>query len=528
MTSSRYDASPAPERSALATEESDSANAQIVADREGPGVSIRADVSWVGGSRMLRGHFNLDDDAYVVVGQIDPDGVVRVLFPTDPQDQGLVRGNRSYQTNESFAGFEDQFNYRASQARFTSSGYTPLSYDRGVGYMFVIASWRPMQLSQMASTNDGWDSYEIADDSYLRDPRPAIYELASLLAGTNREAYTVKFATYFSTTTDGFGQFGFGNSAFSSAYCPGAGVFGFASSPFSNSSFSSFYNWGESFAYRGEYYGYNAALNCYSPAGAFYNPFGARGSGFGYLAQLPLFPRTPGQFIQAGNHRSPLDPHSPLPPVLLHPRLGTPLAGQASDRHLVSADQRHYDPEYRSRGLKTDDTPLSEPSGHDRRLPHIDGNAFDMHSRPSIQQMVSRRATSENEGRDGSRNSRISTDASTGTMRQAWAQQRVQNEGRSSNSDAQTRMRTDNSSRSYTPSHSTSGSQDHRSDYGRSSGADRSSGSARSAGSPSSGSYGGTRSGSAGRASSPAPTPARVSPPSTPPAPSSSSGPSKP
>src|SRR5947209_7677731 len=52
----------------------DSLNAQAVADAEGPRVSIRAEFSNVSGSRRVRGIFNLQDDAYVVIGHIDADG----------------------------------------------------------------------------------------------------------------------------------------------------------------------------------------------------------------------------------------------------------------------------------------------------------------------------------------------------------------------------------------------------------------------------------------------------------------------
>ena len=48
--------------------------------------------------------------------------------------------------------------------------------------MFVIASWRPMHFERF-QTGNIWDSFELTDDSYMRDPRPAIYELATLLAG---------------------------------------------------------------------------------------------------------------------------------------------------------------------------------------------------------------------------------------------------------------------------------------------------------------------------------------------------------
>ncbi len=517
MTSSRYDVSPAPERTTLTPEERDSASAQTIADREGPAVSIRADVSWASNSRMTRAYFNLGDDAYVVVGQIDPNGVVHFVFPTDPNDDGFVRGNRSYQTNETFAGFEDNFNYRAYQARYTTSGYTPYSYDRGVGYMFVIASWRPMHLDQIGRGTNAWDTFEIADDSYLRDPRPAVYELASLLAGTNREAYTVKFATYYNTTTDGFGGFGTGNfSAFNSAYCPGYQSFGFSSSPFNNPVYTNSHYWGESFFYRGQYYGYNSSFDCYSPSN-YYNPFGY-GSGFGQLAQQPLFPPH-GGLLDAPSHRNPLNPRAPQPPMIGRPQPVLPAGIQAGQRRLAAADEPHYNPSYRNRGLKTDDTPLADPAGESRRSPRVDANGFDTRSRPSIQQMIGRHVDNQNDGRDWSHNARISNDATTGSMRQAWAQ-RSQNEGRTTNSDAQARMRTDVSGRSSSSGQSSSGAQSHRSDASGSS--------QHSYGGSSSPSSGASRAGGASTSSAPAHVAAPAASPPPAASSSSSAGPSKP
>ena len=78
---------------------------------------------------------------------------------------------------------------------FHYSAATNGTYDGGLGYVFVIASWRPMHFERFR-TGDTWDSFEVADDSYMRDPRPAIHELATLLAGDNSEAYTVKFARF--------------------------------------------------------------------------------------------------------------------------------------------------------------------------------------------------------------------------------------------------------------------------------------------------------------------------------------------
>jgi hypothetical protein len=60
----------------------------------------------------------------------------------------------------------------------------------------------------------------------MRDPRPAIHELATLLAGENSEAYTVKFARFTDTqrytpATERTPQ------PYSAGYCAGYEPFGF-------------------------------------------------------------------------------------------------------------------------------------------------------------------------------------------------------------------------------------------------------------------------------------------------------------
>ena len=111
-----------------------------------------------------------------------------------------MRGGHSYDVPEFFAGFEDAFRYRAAYD-LSLRGFTPArydSYDGGTGYVFVIASWQPMRFEQFME-NERWQSFEIADDQYLYDPRPAIEEFAALLTGENREGYTVRYARYYNT-----------------------------------------------------------------------------------------------------------------------------------------------------------------------------------------------------------------------------------------------------------------------------------------------------------------------------------------
>src|SRR5262249_48313860 len=232
-------------------------------------VSIRAEFSNASGSRRVRGMFNLQDDAYVLLGHIDADGVLRIVFPTEPGDEGFVKGGRSYQTNEFYAGFVGQYQYRAQTMRGAALSRSYDSYDGGFGYLFVIASWRPMRFEQF-QTDGQWDSFEMTDEEYLNDPRPAIYELASLLVGTNREAYTVKFARYSnSRSLYGNDTYYAGNSL---NLCSGYQSFGFDGFPslYLSSLLDSRMAFGYgagyagySFTYRGSRYTYDSFRDCY-------------------------------------------------------------------------------------------------------------------------------------------------------------------------------------------------------------------------------------------------------------------------
>jgi hypothetical protein len=136
----------------------DSIIAQAIADREGPRVSIHAQLTSFSDSRRVRGVFRLDDDAYVVVGHIDADGVLRIAFPGDPSDDGFVHGGRTYQTNEFFAGFNGEYRFRARTSMFHYRGLAR-RYDGGLGYVFVIARGdrctssgsKPKQVGQLRS-----------------------------------------------------------------------------------------------------------------------------------------------------------------------------------------------------------------------------------------------------------------------------------------------------------------------------------------------------------------------------------------
>lgn len=408
-SSSRFDVGPSPRAQARARAAAvhDSIVAQTVADQEGPRVSIRAEVRAVSGSRRVRAMFNVQDDAYVVVGHIDADGILRIAFPNEPGDDGFVKGQKSYQTPEFYAGFTDQYAFRArTDGMFRSTAVTHDSYDAGFGYVFIIAGWRPLHTDRF-QTNGSWDTFELTDAAYYRDPRPAIYELASLLAGDNREAYTVQFAQYFDTDVayDGYNTLGSLNGY---GYCNGYQPYGFASSPFTFGLNSLYASRGYDFSYRGTNYYYDQFGDCYRTG---------FGSGFGYyggygIAQGPLpggpavHPRT----FDLDGHRSPFTPKRP-PGHLMPPAV----VGSGTD----AAAQTPTSPQYRQRGLLTADDPTTTPV---HRAPRVDaGVPAAEHARPSLQDMVSRHAQNGNDASVGYRSRGAQVNGNDGSVRQGSA-----------------------------------------------------------------------------------------------------------
>lgn len=247
----------------------DSAIAQAIADMEGPGASIRADFSSFGGSRRVDATFRMYDDAYVVVGHLDAGGRLQIVWPTDPSDNGFVKGGKSYRVPSFFAGFTGEYAYRRSvnRYRYQSMSSRLDSYDGGQGYVFLVASWRPMRIDRI-SDGGRWQTYEITDISYMNDPREAVEELAAAIAADNREAYTVKYADY---RRSNYG-------AFSMASLFDFGGRGYCQTLLGFDSFYSFFD-----SYESSYYGCGSSRYYYTPRYAL---------GFGGYTPKPPIPVT--------------------------------------------------------------------------------------------------------------------------------------------------------------------------------------------------------------------------------------------
>ena len=241
-------------------ERGDSARAQAVADEVGPRVTITADFDYAAGARQVQATFHMYDDAYVVVGHLDAAGRLKILFPSAPGDDGFVRGDKIYHIPTFFAGFADEYAWRYGDYgyRYHSMSSRRDSYDAGLAYVFVVASWRPMRLDRIADGNK-WQTYDISDISYMQDPREAIEELGSVIAGDNREAYTIQYAHY---TTTNYGTYSLADFDAVNSGCYGSlGFLGFgpATSFFSPFGFLPRFGYGGRSGCGSQYNGYTYA-----------------------------------------------------------------------------------------------------------------------------------------------------------------------------------------------------------------------------------------------------------------------------
>jgi len=352
----------------------------------GPRVSIYAEVENASGASLVRANFHLDDDAYVLVGHIDADGVLRITFPETPVDNGFAHGHASYQTAQFLGGFAGQYRARFAAGMPRLGGTAPYdSYDGGLGWVFVIASWQPMHFEKF-STGGFWDSFELTYADYMKDPRPAVYELAALLAGTNSSSYTVRFANVHDTQNfyGGLGSTFLANN-FGAQMCNGplfGYSYGFPSTPFGSSGFSTasmyVYGYGYSFWWRGHEYQYSTAYDCYYPAGTFL-PSGYRPFGYGVIAQGPPTANPGiGRLITVGQIRRP--PLTPQPtPMRVAPGDATDVGGASGAKMALAPETTS--PQYRTRGLVAHQDPVCgevlapRTVGPDRRARDA-GNGF--------------------------------------------------------------------------------------------------------------------------------------------------------
>ena len=374
----------------------DSANAQAVADEVGPRVTVMADFDYAGGSRRVEASFHMYDDAYAIVGQLDAAGRLSVVFPSAPGDDGFVRGDKIYHVPSFFAGFSDEYAWRYSDYRHSSHSVASRrdSYDAGLGYVFVIASWRPMRLDRITDGNR-WQTYEVSDVNYMHDPREAIEELGALIAGDNREAYTIEYAHY---STTNYGTYALSDFDAVNSGCYGYREFGFSRPSLFFSPFGFLPSRGFGFG--------SASCNAGFNGGFGYGYSYGYPVGYTPITSWPVVPRGPAAPIGAPIFHLPRSSgtqgvalHRPRPEAVP----STPVSGTAA---MANEGQ------YRRPGLITEDAARPRGQGQGRGAGADNGFA----QRPTIQQMIGNRRIDEG-SRAATRDAGIRDNSSWSTNR---------------------------------------------------------------------------------------------------------------
>ena len=234
-----------------------------------------------------------------------------------------------------------------------------------------------MRLDRITDGNR-WLTYEISNISYMFDPREAIEELGSVIAGDNREAYTIEYAHY---STTNYGTYSYSSfDAFNSGECFGYSMgYGYRSVLLSPYMFLPSYGFGFGPV------GCNSAYGSYGRYGYYGYPVYTPTAVAPPIVP-PIRPRVPIGGPVFHSPRSPGDGavavHRP------HPDVNDPTPGSGSSNATNSGGQ------YRRPGLIAEDAPNARPRGQGR----VSGGEMGVTSRPTIQQMIGSRRIDE-EGR---------------------------------------------------------------------------------------------------------------------------------
>ena len=126
-------------------------------------VWISNDRRFVTGDRA-KVHVRAEDDGYLLVLHVDPDGNLRVLFPLDPGDDNFVRGGKRYEVRD-----------RGGREAFDA--------DRtGRGTVYAAVSKAPFRFDGYV-LGDHWDYRALGPERLPREPETELTDLARRMAG---------------------------------------------------------------------------------------------------------------------------------------------------------------------------------------------------------------------------------------------------------------------------------------------------------------------------------------------------------
>jgi hypothetical protein len=142
----------------------DSAGAQAGELREDPPIQI-----WINNDRRFfpgeraKVQVRTEDDGYLLVLHVDPDGYLRVLFPLDPDKDNFVRGGKKYEVRG-----------RGDREAFEADG-------KGRGTVYAAVSREPFRFEGFVA-GDHWDYRALAPSRLSSNPEAELNELVRRMA----------------------------------------------------------------------------------------------------------------------------------------------------------------------------------------------------------------------------------------------------------------------------------------------------------------------------------------------------------
>jgi hypothetical protein len=172
--------------------------AQPLIPKAGPDANVR--VEYDGGvfNRRLSALFSVKRPSYVMVAHLGGDGVIRVLFPEDGRESGLVAGGKTFRTDVVAGDYDAAPGYWFMRpTMFRSIAARNDSYDgNGHGYVFMIASATPLRFDRVSEFGL-WNEEELPGYVNALDPRTLVRQYANSVAPSGK--YTLDYASSMSS-----------------------------------------------------------------------------------------------------------------------------------------------------------------------------------------------------------------------------------------------------------------------------------------------------------------------------------------
>ncbi len=231
-----------------------------------PPVTVKINHDQFSSGDHARVYVETAQDGYLVVLHADPDGRIRVLFPTDPRDDDFIRGGRRFEVRG-----------RGDREAFQVEG------DEGSGTVLAAVSSDPLTFEAFVR-NDHWDFRTLGGPSrtVTDDPLAKLLDIVQRMSGDSSGRFDYDQATYVVrsyryASRDGYGygyddpyRFGLG---LSFGYPYGFGYYNAFYNPFCDPFWGCYGGFGYPYGY-GFGYGFIYRTRIYRPRPLVFDNFG--------------------------------------------------------------------------------------------------------------------------------------------------------------------------------------------------------------------------------------------------------------